>query len=212
MELLILCGGCAGERLAGAIPKFIRRVRPITVIAAPVLSGSVIWHTCRLLGAMFRGLSCLPGGIGRFILGRTGGISVSCDIFVGNKIICVVGWHFGASVQLPSVCQDGLNLTGCCGWTGSIQDLALRSGADVVRFLEAPAGLVPSWAGGGITELQVSLLFVNHLINLGRCFLPRRCGEKTHFFELCARDMAGRERVFFLADFAAFFSLRPCGR
>ena len=75
VELLILYELWAGERLSleRAVPKRLRAGRPISVSAVPFGPGIDIWRSCRFLGAIFRALSFLPGGLGRFLPGRLGG-------------------------------------------------------------------------------------------------------------------------------------------
>ena len=74
VELLILYEQWAGERLCleAAIPKSRRVGRPISVSAVPFGPGIDIWRSCRFLGAIFRALRMLPGGLGRFLPGSIG--------------------------------------------------------------------------------------------------------------------------------------------
>ena len=74
VEMLILYELWAGERLCleGAIPKHRRVGRPISVSAVPFGPGVDIWRSCRFLGAIFRALSLLPGGLSRFLPGGIG--------------------------------------------------------------------------------------------------------------------------------------------
>ena len=74
VELLILYELWAGERLSleKAVPKRRRVGRPISVSAVPFGPGIDIWRSCRFFGAIFRALSLLPGGLGRFLLGGIG--------------------------------------------------------------------------------------------------------------------------------------------
>ena len=74
VELLILYEQWAGERLCleAAIPKCRRVGRPISVSAVPFGPGIDIWRSCRFLGAIFRALRLLPGGLGRFLPGGIG--------------------------------------------------------------------------------------------------------------------------------------------
>ena len=69
VEMLILYELWAGERvcLEGAIPRYRRVGRSISVSAVPFGPGVDIWRSCRFLGAIFRALSLLPGGLGRFL-------------------------------------------------------------------------------------------------------------------------------------------------
>ena len=73
VELLILYELWAGERLVleKAVSRCRRAGRSISVSAVPCGPGIDIWRSCRYIGAFFRALVGLPGGIRRF---------VSCDI------------------------------------------------------------------------------------------------------------------------------------
>ena len=74
VELLILYEQWAGERLLleVAVPRSRRVGRPISVSAVPFGPGIDIWRSCRFLGAIFRALRALPGGLGRFLPGDIG--------------------------------------------------------------------------------------------------------------------------------------------
>ena len=74
VDVLILCEQWAGERLCleSAIPRYRRVGRPISVSAVPFGPGIDIWRSCRFLGAIFRALRLLPGGLGRFLPGDIG--------------------------------------------------------------------------------------------------------------------------------------------
>ena len=74
VEMLILYELWAGERLCleGAIPKHRRVGRPISVSAVPFGPDIDIWRSCRFLGAIFRALRLLPGGLIRFLPGSIG--------------------------------------------------------------------------------------------------------------------------------------------
>ena len=74
VEMLILFELWAGERLCleRAVPKNRRVGRPISVSAVPFGPGIDIWRSCRFLGAIFRALCLLPGGLRRFIPGGIG--------------------------------------------------------------------------------------------------------------------------------------------
>ena len=74
VELLILFELWAGERLCleRAVPRHRRVGRPISVSAVPFGPGIDIWLSCRFFGAIFRALSLLPGGLGRFLPGGIG--------------------------------------------------------------------------------------------------------------------------------------------
>ena len=67
--ILILYELWAGERLEleKAVPWYRRPRREISVSAVPFGPGTDIWRSCRFLGALFRALRPMPGGIGRFL-------------------------------------------------------------------------------------------------------------------------------------------------
>ena len=74
VEILILYEVWAGERLCleNAVPRHRRVGRPISVSTVPFGPGIDIWRSCRFFGAIFRALSLLPGGLGRFLPGGIG--------------------------------------------------------------------------------------------------------------------------------------------
>ena len=74
VELLILYEQWAGERLSleKAVPRHRRVGRPISVSAVPFGPGIDFWRSCRFLGAIFRALRLLPGGLSRFLPGGIG--------------------------------------------------------------------------------------------------------------------------------------------
>ena len=82
VEMLILYELWAGERLCleSAIPRYRRVGRPISVSAVPFGPGIDIWRSCRFLGAIFRALCLLPGGLGRFLP----------DLLVGKSAVMVL--------------------------------------------------------------------------------------------------------------------------
>ena len=59
-----------------AVPRYRRPGRPISVSAVPFGPGTDIWRFCRFIGALFRALRALPGGIGRFLSGDIGAQAV----------------------------------------------------------------------------------------------------------------------------------------
>ena len=69
VELLNLNELWAGERLSmeKTTPRYLRRVRPISVSPVPFGPGIDIWRSCRVIGAFMRSLCMLPGGLGRFV-------------------------------------------------------------------------------------------------------------------------------------------------
>ena len=92
VELLILYEQWAGERLCleGAIPKYRRVGRPISVSAVPFGPDIDIWRSCRFLGAIFRALRLLPGGLGRFLPGVLGLIMAVFGTLVGISVVMVL--------------------------------------------------------------------------------------------------------------------------
>ena len=72
---------------SSALPKYQRRRRSITVTASSGVAETVIWRSCRFIGALFRALQDLLGGLGRFIPGRIGGNHRSAGSYalVGNN-------------------------------------------------------------------------------------------------------------------------------
>ena len=74
VELLILYELWAGERLSleKAVPRLRRVGRPISVSAVPFGPGIDIWRSWWFFRAIFRALSLLPGGLGRFLPGGIG--------------------------------------------------------------------------------------------------------------------------------------------
>ena len=70
VELLFLYELWAGDRLVleKAVLQYRGPGRPISVSAVQCGPGTDIWRSCRFIGALFRALSALPGGVGRFVL------------------------------------------------------------------------------------------------------------------------------------------------
>ena len=159
VELLILFELWAGERLCleRAVPKYRRVGRPISVSAVPFGPGIDIWRSCRLFSAIFRALSLLPGGLGRFlpgvlvltivVFGTLVGRSVDMVLLQGHvKLLLLIFWmsflfFLGILLPLVLVCLQVLYLLG----------ITLR-----VRR-------VPTWRLPGVEVLQIFLL-------LGSCF------------------------------------------
>ena len=86
VEILFLFELWAGERLdlEKAVPRYRRPGREISVSAVPFGPGTDIWRSCMFLGALFRALLALPGGIGRFI---------PCDIGANHCRLRHIGWE-----------------------------------------------------------------------------------------------------------------------
>ena len=86
IEVLFLYELWAGERLVleTSVPKYLRKGRSITVTASAGAAETVIWRSCRFIGALFRALQDLPGGLGRFIPGRIGG---------NHRRLLRIGWE-----------------------------------------------------------------------------------------------------------------------
>ena len=70
--------------LETAVPKYLRRGRSITVTASSGAAEMVIWRSCRFVGALFRALRDLPGGLGRFVPGHIGG---------NHRRLLRIGWE-----------------------------------------------------------------------------------------------------------------------
>ena len=92
VELLILYEIWAGERLSleKAVPRHRRVGRPISVSAVPFGPGIDIWRSCRFFRAIFRALSLLPGGLGRFLPGVLVLIIVAFGTLVGINVVMVL--------------------------------------------------------------------------------------------------------------------------
>ena len=119
VELLILYELWAGERLSleKAVPGHRRVGRPISVSAVPFGPGIDIWRSCRFFRAIFRALSLLPGGLGRFlpgvlvltivVFGTLVGISVVMVLLLGHvKLLLLIFWMsflFFLGILLPLV-------------------------------------------------------------------------------------------------------------
>ena len=58
--------------------------------AVPFGPGIDIWRSCRFLGAIFRALRLLPGGLSRFLHGVLGLIMVVFGILVGRSAVMVL--------------------------------------------------------------------------------------------------------------------------
>ena len=85
VEILILYELWAGDwSWKKAYPRYRRPGRPISVSAVPFGPGTDIWRSCRLIGALFRVLCALPGGIGRFM---------PCDIGAKHCRLRHTGWE-----------------------------------------------------------------------------------------------------------------------
>ena len=86
VELLILCELWAGERLESekAVPRYRRPGRSISVSAVPFGPDTDIWRSCRLIGALFRGLRDWPFGLRRL---------VPCDIGANHCGLRHIGWE-----------------------------------------------------------------------------------------------------------------------
>ena len=69
LELLILFEQWAGHRLLSekVTRPHVRANRPILIPSVPVSEGIKIRHGCQFLSSLFRALTMLPGGLGRFL-------------------------------------------------------------------------------------------------------------------------------------------------
>ena len=61
------CGLARGWSWEKAVSPYRRSGRPISVWAVPFGPGTDTWRSCRFVGAVFKALSALPGGTGRFM-------------------------------------------------------------------------------------------------------------------------------------------------
>ena len=77
-----------GLSLRKAVARYRRPRRPISVSAVPFGLGIDIWQSCRFIGALFRSLCALPGGIGRFM---------PCSMGANHCRL----WHFGFVSLFP---------------------------------------------------------------------------------------------------------------
>ena len=86
VELLILYELWAGERLdlEKAVPRYRRVGRSISVSAVPFGPGTEIWRSRRYIGALFRALVAVPGGVRRF---------VSCEVGANHCRLRHIGWE-----------------------------------------------------------------------------------------------------------------------
>ena len=86
VELLILYELWAGERLdlEKAVPRYRRVGRSISVSAVPFGPGTEIWRSRRYIGALFRALVAVPGGVRRF---------VSCEVGANHCRLRRFGWE-----------------------------------------------------------------------------------------------------------------------
>ena len=86
VEILILYELWAGERLdvEKAVPRYRRAGRSISVSAVPFGPGIDIWRSCRFIGALFRALSALPGGVHRFL---------PCGLGANHCRLRHIGWE-----------------------------------------------------------------------------------------------------------------------
>ena len=157
VELLILYDQWAGERLVleVAVPKSRRVGRPISVSAVPFGPGIDIWRSCRFLGAIFRVLRMLPGGLGRFLPG---------DIGANHCRLRHIGWD-KCSHGLTSRPRESSSV-------GFLDELLVlfgyraASGADLLAgtlplryYSESFARRIPTWrlpVGGSIASFLAS--------------------------------------------------------
>ena len=130
-----------------AVPRHRRVGRPISVSAVPFGPGIDIWRSFRFFRAIFRGLSLLPGGLGRFLL---------VGIGANHCRLRHIGWD---------KCSHGLTSrpreTSSVGFLDELLLLfgyPVASGADLLAgtlplryFSESFAHKVPTWRlpGGG---------------------------------------------------------------
>ena len=143
VELLILYEVWAGERLEleKAVPRYRRLGRSISVSAIPFGPGTDIWRSCRVIGALFRGLRDFPLGLWRF---------VPCNIGAHHCRLRHIGWercgHGLTSRPRESASEDSLNrllvLFGFPSWSIA----ALLAGVLPLRYCSARfACKFPTW-------------------------------------------------------------------
>ena len=132
----------AGEKLSleTALPKYQWRGRSITVAAASVTAETVIWRSCVFMGAMFRALVHLPGGIRRFILGKVGG---------NHKRLLRIGWSnavMGCPVGLRRPSPEVLDFLLVLFGYNSDSSVWLIQGTFTLRYCKRPfARLFLAW-------------------------------------------------------------------
>ena len=70
--------------LQKGVSRYRRPGRPISVSAVSLGPGTDNWRSCRFIGALFRALRAMPGGIGRFI---------PCDVGTNHCRLRHIGWE-----------------------------------------------------------------------------------------------------------------------
>ena len=148
VELLILYELWAGERLVleKAVPRYRRAGRSISVSAVPFGPVTDIRRSCRFIGALFRALVGLPGGIRRFF---------SCDIGANHCGLRHIGWE---------KCGHGL--------TSRPRELASEGFLNVLLVLfGCPSGSAAALLGG---ELPLRYFSGRFACRVPTCILPAR--------------------------------------
>ena len=173
VELLILYEQWAGERLCleAAIPKSRRIGRPISVSAVPFGPGIDIWRSCRFLGAIFRALRLLPGGLGRFLPGGIG--ANHCRLrHIGWSKSCHGLTSRPRETSSVGFLDELLVLFGYCAASGA----DLLAGTLPLRyFSESFARKVPTWRLPGRGSVA-SFLASGKLVRGGPCALSAALG------------------------------------
>ena len=173
-----MCGLWAGERLVleKAVTQYRRPERPISVSAVPFGPGTDIWRSCLFIGALFRALRALLGGIDRFI---------PCDIGANHCRLRHTGWekcgHGLTSSPTKSASEGFLNellllfrypprsaaallegtlpLRYCAGWLAckipTFVAGLVTEGVDIVRVEHCSHAVLPGFDGGGRVDWVV---------------------------------------------------------
>ena len=89
VEVLILYERWVGERLllGTALPKYQRRGRPIIVTVTSGVAEMVIWRSYRFIGALFRALKDLPGGLVVSFLAKLVAITVGFYALARSSVV-----------------------------------------------------------------------------------------------------------------------------
>ena len=201
VELLILYERWAGERLRieEAVPKHRRPGRPISVSAAPLCPDADIWKLCLFFGHMLRALTKLPGGLGRFLLGRIG---------ANHGRLRHVGWEkccHGLTCRPREssgevfLC-DLLSLLGYPSGSGS----ALQNGTLQLRYHTVPfARRIPTWrlpTSGQVPKIIAGFGVVVH--SAGAHWVPGSVGERVLFVKVSkGSDLLRKPLVFWFIEF-----------
>ena len=135
-----------------ASPRYRRPGRLISVSAVLFGPGIDVWRSCRFIGALFRSLCALPGGIGRL---------VPCDIGANHCRLRHTGWencgHGLTSRPRESASERFLNKVLPLFTYPPGSAAALLEGALPLRYCAGRfAGRIPTWrlpVGGHAADL-----------------------------------------------------------